>query len=128
MGKIWLSLSTVAVVLLLVCGPLLVGEQRSARIDASKPAEALSEHVIMISIDGLVPDYYTAPERVGLRAPGSGKYVGSEEDWNNAQRILVDIVRGLGMKYTAEEGEALDKNPGDLNRGWQAWKKKALGK
>jgi len=69
MGKLWLSLSTVAVVLLLVFGPLLVGEQRSARIDASKPAEALSEHVIMISIDGLVPDYYTAPERVGLRAP-----------------------------------------------------------
>jgi threonyl-tRNA synthetase len=49
--------------------------------------------------------------RVGLRAPGSGKYVGSEEDWNNAQRILVDIVRGLGMNYTAEEGEAAFYGP-----------------
>ncbi|HEV3117996.1 MAG TPA: threonine--tRNA ligase [Gemmataceae bacterium] len=49
--------------------------------------------------------------RVGLRAPGSGKYVGSEEDWNNAQRILVDIVHGLGMKYTAEEGEAAFYGP-----------------
>jgi threonyl-tRNA synthetase len=49
--------------------------------------------------------------RVGLRAPGSGKYVGSEEDWNNAQRILIDIVRGLGMNYTAEEGEAAFYGP-----------------
>ncbi len=30
--------------------------------------------------------------RIGLRTPGSGKYVGNEEDWNNAQRNLVDIV------------------------------------
>src|SRR5205823_6403186 len=49
--------------------------------------------------------------RVGLRAPGSGKYVGSEEDWNNAQRILIDIVRNLGMSYTAEEGEAAFYGP-----------------
>jgi threonyl-tRNA synthetase len=49
--------------------------------------------------------------RVGLRAPGSGKYVGSEEDWNNAQRILIDIVRGVGMNYTAEEGEAAFYGP-----------------
>jgi len=49
--------------------------------------------------------------RVGLRAPGSGKYVGSEEDWNNAQRVLVDIVRNLGMNYTAEEGEAAFYGP-----------------
>jgi predicted AlkP superfamily pyrophosphatase or phosphodiesterase len=27
------------------------------------------EHVILISIDGMVPDYYTAPEKIGLRAP-----------------------------------------------------------
>jgi len=49
--------------------------------------------------------------RVGLRAPGSGKYVGSEEDWNNAQRVLVDIVRGLGMNYTEEVGEAAFYGP-----------------
>ncbi|HLN30448.1 MAG TPA: threonine--tRNA ligase [Gemmataceae bacterium] len=49
--------------------------------------------------------------RVGLRAPGSGKYVGSEEDWNNAQHVLVDIVRNLGMNYTAEEGEAAFYGP-----------------
>jgi threonyl-tRNA synthetase len=49
--------------------------------------------------------------RVGLRAPGSGKYVGSEEDWNTAQHTLLDIVRQLGMNYTAEEGEAAFYGP-----------------
>src|SRR5205807_5087428 len=36
--------------------------------------------------------------RIGLRAPGSGKYVGAEEDWNMAERILVQIVQNLGMQ------------------------------
>jgi threonyl-tRNA synthetase len=49
--------------------------------------------------------------RVGLRAPGSGKYVGSDEDWSNAERILVDIVKRLGMHFTAEEGEAAFYGP-----------------
>ncbi|HLJ92350.1 MAG TPA: threonine--tRNA ligase [Gemmataceae bacterium] len=49
--------------------------------------------------------------RIGLRAPGSGKYVGAEEDWNTAERILVQIVQNLGMKYTAEEGEAAFYGP-----------------
>jgi threonyl-tRNA synthetase len=49
--------------------------------------------------------------RVGLRAPGSGKYVGTEEDWDRAERILLDIVRGQGMSYTAEKGEAAFYGP-----------------
>ena len=28
-----------------------------------------TEHVIMISIDGMPPDYYDAPEKFGLKAP-----------------------------------------------------------
>jgi predicted AlkP superfamily pyrophosphatase or phosphodiesterase len=40
-----------------------------AQSDGKRASETLPHHVIMISIDGLVPDYYTAPERVGLRAP-----------------------------------------------------------
>src|SRR5207248_703507 len=39
--------------------------------------------------------------RVGLRAPGSGKYVGEEADWHTAERVLVEIVQNLGMNYTA---------------------------
>jgi threonyl-tRNA synthetase len=49
--------------------------------------------------------------RVGLRSPGSGKYVGSEEDWNHSQKVLIDIVRNLRMNYTAEEGEAAFYGP-----------------
>jgi predicted AlkP superfamily pyrophosphatase or phosphodiesterase len=47
--------------LIFICG--------CAQSDSKRAAEALPQHVIMISIDGMVPDYYTAPERAGLRAP-----------------------------------------------------------
>jgi len=49
--------------------------------------------------------------RVGLRDPKSTKYVGSEENWTNAQNTLVEIVKNLGMKYSAEEGEAAFYGP-----------------
>jgi threonyl-tRNA synthetase len=49
--------------------------------------------------------------RVGLRDPKSTKYVGSDEDWASAQRSLVEIVQAVGMKYTAEEGEAAFYGP-----------------
>jgi threonyl-tRNA synthetase len=49
--------------------------------------------------------------RVGLRDPKSTKYVGTDEDWNNAQKNLIDIVKNLGMNYTAEEGEAAFYGP-----------------
>ena len=36
----------------------------------AQPAPARSDaHVIMISVDGLVPDYYTEPARLGLKVP-----------------------------------------------------------
>jgi threonyl-tRNA synthetase len=49
--------------------------------------------------------------RVGLRDPSSDKYVGSDEDWNNAERNLIDIVKNLGMNYTPEPGEAAFYGP-----------------
>jgi threonyl-tRNA synthetase len=49
--------------------------------------------------------------RVGLRDPVSDKYVGSPTNWDNAERTLVDIVRKLGMNYTAEKGEAAFYGP-----------------
>jgi threonyl-tRNA synthetase len=49
--------------------------------------------------------------RVGLRDPASDKYVGSVEDWNNAERVLVNIVKGAGLNYTAEKGEAAFYGP-----------------
>ena len=49
--------------------------------------------------------------RIGLRAKGSDKYVGSDEDWNNAEASLIRVVKSLGMDYTAEEGEAAFYGP-----------------
>jgi threonyl-tRNA synthetase len=49
--------------------------------------------------------------RVGLRDPKSGKYVGSEENWNHAEQVLIDIVKNLGMNFTAEKGEAAFYGP-----------------
>jgi threonyl-tRNA synthetase len=49
--------------------------------------------------------------RIGLRDPASDKYVGSDEDWNNAEKNLIEIVKGFGMNYTAEVGEAAFYGP-----------------
>ncbi len=49
--------------------------------------------------------------RIGLRDPSSSKYVGSSEDWDHAERVLIDVVNGLGMSYTAEAGEAAFYGP-----------------
>src|SRR4029079_7782999 len=45
------------------------GEQAAPKAEAPALQPRRDAHVIMISIDGLVPDYYTAPGRLGLRVP-----------------------------------------------------------
>jgi threonyl-tRNA synthetase len=49
--------------------------------------------------------------RVGLRGSAEGKYVGNPEDWAAAQKALLDIVRGTGLNYTEEIGEAAFYGP-----------------
>jgi threonyl-tRNA synthetase len=49
--------------------------------------------------------------RIGLRDPASDKYVGSPQDWNDAEKALVDVVSGIGMNYTKELGEAAFYGP-----------------
>lgn len=49
--------------------------------------------------------------RVGLRDPKSDKYVGSPENWERAQQTLLQIVKDLGLNYSAEEGEAAFYGP-----------------
>lgn len=61
------SCGAVAGVLLLVCAAIFIyGQAPNANqtTQATRP-----EHVILISVDGMPPDYYTAPGRLGLRAP-----------------------------------------------------------
>jgi threonyl-tRNA synthetase len=49
--------------------------------------------------------------RVGLHDPDSPKYVGSDADWAPAEETLVRVVKGLGMNFTAEKGEAAFYGP-----------------
>jgi threonyl-tRNA synthetase len=49
--------------------------------------------------------------RVGLREPSSDKYVGSPENWQKAEETLLALVKGRGMNYTAEKGEAAFYGP-----------------
>ncbi len=49
--------------------------------------------------------------RIGLRDPESDKYVGSPELWSQAEATLIEVVKNLGMNYTAEKGEAAFYGP-----------------
>src|SRR5262249_42644953 len=49
--------------------------------------------------------------RVGLRDPSSTKYVGDAEDWDRAEKTLLEVVKARGMNYTAEPGEAAFYGP-----------------
>ncbi|MFZ4483876.1 MAG: threonine--tRNA ligase [Chthoniobacterales bacterium] len=49
--------------------------------------------------------------RVGLREPGSDKYVGRPEDWNRAEEACRAAAQTLGVPYTEEPGEAAFYGP-----------------
>jgi len=49
--------------------------------------------------------------RIGLHDPDSQKYVGSDADWPTAEETLIRVVKGLGMNYSAEKGEAAFYGP-----------------
>jgi threonyl-tRNA synthetase len=64
--------------------------------------------------------------RVGLRDPGSSKYIGSDEVWAAAQSAIIKALDKLGFPYTLEQGEAGFYGPkldfvfcDALNREWQ---------
>jgi predicted AlkP superfamily pyrophosphatase or phosphodiesterase len=65
--KILRSCGATVFALLLASGAIFFyGETSSAVRTTQAPRP---EHVILISVDGMPPDYYTAPEKLGLRAP-----------------------------------------------------------
>lgn len=49
--------------------------------------------------------------RVGLRDPESNKYVGEAEQWERAESACREAAAGLGVEFTAEEGEAAFYGP-----------------
>ncbi len=44
--------------------------------------------------------------RVGLRDPSSFKYIGSEEAWEKAQAVIMNVVNKLALPHTLQAGEA----------------------
>lgn len=50
-----------------VAAACLLSGARSSALPMAQAARP--EHVILISVDGMPPDYYTAPEKLGLRVP-----------------------------------------------------------
>src|SRR5262249_5333174 len=66
---------TALLILIFISGANLFGQSnRSNTPQADAGAKQASQvrsdaHVIMISIDGMVPDYYTEPSKMGLRVP-----------------------------------------------------------
>jgi threonyl-tRNA synthetase len=78
--------------------PEQIGDEMAANID-----------LVLFVLDSLgLRDFRV---RVGLRDPKSTKYVGSDEDWANAQNVLLDLVKSRGMNFAAEEGEAAFYGP-----------------
>ena len=49
--------------------------------------------------------------RLGLREPGSDKYVGKAEDWDRAEEACRQAAKTLGVAYTEEPGEAAFYGP-----------------
>lgn len=49
--------------------------------------------------------------RLGLREPGSDKYVGRAEDWGRAEDACREAAKTLGVPYTEERGEAAFYGP-----------------
>jgi threonyl-tRNA synthetase len=49
--------------------------------------------------------------RLGLREPGSDKYVGRTEDWDRAEAACREAAKTLGVPHTEEQGEAAFYGP-----------------
>jgi predicted AlkP superfamily pyrophosphatase or phosphodiesterase len=66
-----LKLKTILVLLaaLMLTAGLWSGQAKSRQAERAGPSARRDEHVIMISIDGMPPDYYTNPAAIGLKAP-----------------------------------------------------------
>ncbi|WP_412026670.1 threonine--tRNA ligase [Deinococcus yunweiensis] len=49
--------------------------------------------------------------RVGVREPGSDKYVGDEANWDLAEKQIIEAVEEVGLPYTVEPGDAAFYGP-----------------
>ncbi len=49
--------------------------------------------------------------RVGLREPDSDKYAGEAENWEKAEKVLLEVAESMGVPFTKEVGEAAFYGP-----------------
>lgn len=74
MSKLIRSSGPLLAVVCLLLTPIALPAHPQASQSESKAAQPRrNAHVIMISIDGLVPEYYTSPARLGLKVPSLTK-------------------------------------------------------
>ncbi len=65
--------------------------------------------LVKIVLDTLGMENYRV--RVGLRDPSSDKYVGDSDQWDRAEAACREAAAGLGVEFTAEQGEAAFYGP-----------------
>ena len=109
-----------------------VWDTRSVR-DPDAPALLIRNGVLGKSLATALGDKPVALIRghgnvvVGPNLPLTVRYAIYTEE--NARMQTIAMGMGGPITYiTAEEGAARDKAPGDIARGWELWKRKALGK
>ena len=87
MVKAFRSVGTAMALLLLTCGAIFIHGRAPSAVQTK--TDMRQRHVILISVDGLPPDYYTAPEKLGLRVP-------------TLTVSIVDLTVTLSREATAE--------------------------
>ncbi len=73
------------------------------------PAQVEEEFINVIKLalfvfEALQLDDFSA--RLGLRDPASSKYIGSDEAWEEAQKVMMSAIEKIGIPYSVEKGEA----------------------
>jgi HCOMODA/2-hydroxy-3-carboxy-muconic semialdehyde decarboxylase len=110
-----------------------VWDTRSVKGDPDAPALLIRNNVMGDSLAKALGSKPVALIRghgnvvVGPNIPLTIRYAIYTEE--NARMQTAAMIMGAGnVNYiTAEEGAARDKAPGDINRGWELWKRKAMG-
>ncbi|WP_414657212.1 threonine--tRNA ligase [Deinococcus sp. VB343] len=79
-----------------------------------RPDQIKSEFLSVLDLTVLVLKTFGMTDvrfRVGVREPGSDKYVGEDAYWEMAERQIIEAVTEVGLPYTIEPGDAAFYGP-----------------
>jgi len=111
-----------------------VWDTRSVKGDPDAPALLVRNNAMGDSLAKALGDKPVALIRghgnvvVGPNLPLTVRYAIYTEENARMQMAAMQMGGGQVNYITAEEGLARDKAPGDVQRGWELWKRKAMGK